>query len=74
MPDKSDRQQGRQPVQRMHRHEKSRDQPGFFVNRELRPTYSASTASTSVSGRSTSSTSAIGALSPFRKPYLRMRR
>lgn len=45
----------------------------FYSEISVTP-YSTSTAAVSVSGRSTSSTSAIGALSPFRKPYFRMRR
>lgn len=54
-------------------HEKSRDSPAFYIEISTTP-YSTSTATVSVSGRSTNSTSAIGALSPFRKPYFRMRR
>lgn len=51
--------------------QKSPDMPGFLLL-QMRTDYSATSSATA--GRSTSSTYAIGALSPARKPHLRMRR
>ena len=62
--------------------QKTRPKPGFLIDnlnkiRLLSSTYSsvASTASSSASttGRPTSSTNAIGALSPARKPHFKIR-
>src|SRR5690606_31214156 len=59
------------------RHKKTGNlaEPGFFYG--LRRTYSSSSSISSASmsrGRPTSSTNAIGALSPARKPHFRIRR
>jgi hypothetical protein len=79
MPDKVVQEQGRtagafiNALTARDRHKKSRENPAFFPAK-ADADYSASTGAASLSGRSTSSTSAIGALSPLRKPYFRMRK
>lgn len=60
-------------------HKKSRVSPAFLCAADAQPTYSATASSTSLAacsttGRSTSSTIAIGALSPARNPHFRIRR
>jgi hypothetical protein len=80
MPDKVVQGQGRtagaffNALTARDRHKKSRENPAFFMPVKADADYSASTGAASLSGRSTSSTSAIGALSPLRKPYFRMRK